>query len=307
VKGQPRNANEGELKPGKAFELMVERIQKLLHGALAGKPDSPLPPVVAIERGGRLRDLDTGVGREIDIILRYRLAGTHFLVIVECRDRCETQDVLWVEQVYGKMRSVGAHGAILVSRSGFAAPAVIKAHNWGMTLIHYREVDPSDQFGGSYFNIPYMENSFRVGISGFHSGHNFFPIEDEPGPEWLLKHSGAPTTWEALLSRLAQHLQLDTLEVEVAIALPVHDLEFELVVSGQAHPLSAVTVVKRQLGTLPHAVETFIRVTPQGGLPVVICAEYNLTNGTGRLYHIKSGEDAGPVAIDLPAPTKTTP
>jgi hypothetical protein len=41
--------------------------------------------------------------REVDVAIRGRIGATDVLIVVECRDRAQTEDVTWIEQLAQKL------------------------------------------------------------------------------------------------------------------------------------------------------------------------------------------------------------
>lgn len=107
-------------RAGRDLERLVAVLEELLRpeGLLVRSPD-------------RLRDTVTGGLREVDVSIRASEDGT-VIAICECRDRAAAEDVTWVEQVVTKARDLeGSPPAVLVSSSGFSAPAREKAGAYG--------------------------------------------------------------------------------------------------------------------------------------------------------------------------------
>ncbi len=99
----------------------TEQLVALLEAAL-GEEDR-----VDVQSPDYIPDRDTGRKREVDVAVRIK-SGTHqVLIILECRDRQNVEDVTWIEQLASKRSSVGADKAIAVSTSGFSEPARRKA------------------------------------------------------------------------------------------------------------------------------------------------------------------------------------
>jgi len=112
---------------GKAFEKLIAWIQESVHN----KAD--------IETNKRIRDVDTGRYRQIDITIKLSDGPTEFLGIVEVRDRTSKVGVRYVEEVASKRKSVKADAVFLVSKSGFTKPATIKAEKLGIRLLTLEE------------------------------------------------------------------------------------------------------------------------------------------------------------------------
>jgi hypothetical protein len=112
---------------GKDFETLITWIQKSVHKK------------AEIETNKRIRDVDTGRYRQIDITIKLSDGPTEFLGIIEVRDRKSKVGVRYVEEVTSKRKSVKADAVFLVSKSGFTKPATIKAEKLGIRLISYEE------------------------------------------------------------------------------------------------------------------------------------------------------------------------
>jgi hypothetical protein len=112
---------------GKDFEKLIAWIQKSVHNK------------AEIETNKRIRDVDTGNYRQIDITIKLSDGPTEFLGIVEVRDRTSKVGVRYVEEVASKRKSVKADAVFLISKSGFTKPAIMKAENLGIRLLTLEE------------------------------------------------------------------------------------------------------------------------------------------------------------------------
>ena len=115
---------------GRDLEQTVASIEKALGGAIEVK--SPY----------FINDKDTNQTREIDIALIATIGTASILIIVECRDRSDAEDVRWIEQLQSKKDSVRASKAIAVTSAGFTEPAKMKAKALGIELRQTRELTP---------------------------------------------------------------------------------------------------------------------------------------------------------------------
>lgn len=82
--------------------------------------------------------------REVDVSLRSRIGSSNILVIIECRDRLETEEATWIEQIAKKIEDVGADKAIAVSSVGFTSGAVNTAKMYNIELRTFEEINPED-------------------------------------------------------------------------------------------------------------------------------------------------------------------
>ena len=119
-------------KTGRRFEQLIAWIQKSVHRR------------AEIGVNEKLEDIDTGRKRQIDITIRLSDGPTEFLGIVEVRDRSRPIGVRYVEEIFGKRRSVRADAAFLVSRSGFTKTAITKAKELGIRVLTYEEAQSAD-------------------------------------------------------------------------------------------------------------------------------------------------------------------
>ena len=70
--------------------------------------------------------------REVDVVIR-SVVGEHTVVIsVECIDQGRPADVNWIEQMLAKHAELPTDRLVLVSRSGFYAPALVLASAKGV-------------------------------------------------------------------------------------------------------------------------------------------------------------------------------
>lgn len=115
------------------FEKLVATMEGVLlqRGAVIKHPD-------------RIPDIDTGELREVDASIRYTIGSVPLLITIECRKRAKNEDVMWIEQLAEKQRSVGAAKTIAVSSTGFTEPARKKAAQKGIELRTLRKIKPKD-------------------------------------------------------------------------------------------------------------------------------------------------------------------
>jgi hypothetical protein len=100
-----------------AFQDLVALIQRAITGM-----------GVTVTSPAMLRELDSKVEREVDVLIRGRMAGFSTSFAMECRDHKEPQDMTWIDQLVGKYgRLVQVDKIIAVSSSGFTKGARTKA------------------------------------------------------------------------------------------------------------------------------------------------------------------------------------
>ena len=89
-----------------------------------------------------IEDRVTGEKREVDVSVRVRIGTSPVLLLVECRDRNDVQDVTWIEQVDHKCHDLKASKVIAVSSSGFSEAARTKAAFLGIETRRMEDVSP---------------------------------------------------------------------------------------------------------------------------------------------------------------------
>lgn len=85
-----------------------------------------------VEESAFLVDRASGARREVDVVVRRRLADHEVVVAVECRDHRRKATVEWVEQMAMKHSGLPTSKPVLVSRSGFSRQAAEKARHLGV-------------------------------------------------------------------------------------------------------------------------------------------------------------------------------
>lgn len=91
-----------------------------------------------------IKDKDTGEDREVDVSLRAKVGSFEVLAIIECRDRDDTEDVRWIEEIATKCKSVGADKVMAVSSEGFTAPAIKKAEKLNIGVRILNDFNPAE-------------------------------------------------------------------------------------------------------------------------------------------------------------------
>ena len=85
-----------------------------------------------------------------------------FFGIVEVRDRQTPIGSSYVEEIYGKKRSLLADAAFLVSKSGFTKPAIKKANQLGIRTLTYEEAQKGDWSGWcKIFSVSVIHKKFN--------------------------------------------------------------------------------------------------------------------------------------------------
>jgi Restriction endonuclease len=147
------------VRPGRALEQLVAELERVLG-----------PTDVVITSPDKIVGKLSKQEREVDVSLRAGVGSAQILVIIECRDRQDPQDVRWVEELTGKREDVGADKAIAVSPTGFSAAAQNMARAKGIDLRTFADITASEVFRWLHLNtmtayVRHIEfTKFRFGV-----------------------------------------------------------------------------------------------------------------------------------------------
>lgn len=91
-----------------------------------------------------LRDDGTGVKREVDVLIEYKVAGHDIKIAVECRDHARKQNLEWIDSLSGKFDGLGVSKVVAVSSSPFSEAAKTKAAKSDIDAITVNEALTTD-------------------------------------------------------------------------------------------------------------------------------------------------------------------
>lgn len=94
-----------------------------------------IPEGGSVTESGMIYDKESGIQREVDILVEYRYAGHDFSFIVECRDRSRNESIEWIDSLVGKTESLNVNKVIAVSSKAFSSSAIRKAQENGIELL----------------------------------------------------------------------------------------------------------------------------------------------------------------------------
>ncbi len=135
---------------GRDLEKLVATLENLLSDTQ-----------VDIKSPDYIMGVNSGSFREIDVSLRAQVGSSHVLVILEVRDRRETEDVTWIEQLATKRADVLASKVVAISSSGFSEGARNMAAHLGIELRSVEELTVDAIV--DWFRVPYLESMTRHG------------------------------------------------------------------------------------------------------------------------------------------------
>lgn len=94
-----------------------------------------------------LRDSGADEDREVDVVVRGKVAGENVIVSVEAVARKRKVDLSWVDSMLSKHRSLPTNKLILVSEAGFSKGAAKKAEEAGAVLVTPERFSETDAAG----------------------------------------------------------------------------------------------------------------------------------------------------------------
>ena len=102
---------------------VFQEVVAIIHEHMAGD--------AVVQESAMLPDRMTGEQREVDVVIRSKVAGHEVIVSVEAAARGRKADTPWVESLVCKHRDLPTSQLILVAEAGFSGPARKKAeaHN----------------------------------------------------------------------------------------------------------------------------------------------------------------------------------
>jgi len=114
----------------RALEILVAKIQ------------AQLAPTATVTHNAKLRGRNSGVDRQIDVLVRQRIGQYEMLVVLDAKDYAVPVDVKCVEEFHGLIQDVGAHKRVLVSPLGFSRAAKTRAAGLQIDLYSPVDTDP---------------------------------------------------------------------------------------------------------------------------------------------------------------------
>jgi len=119
-------------RPGIAFEKMVAAMQAQIDPASTVTHNE-----IIIDRLGH--------ARQFDVVIRGRFAGQKMLGVIECKDWKRKVGNPDVDAFVTKARDVNANFKVMMSRSGFAKPALEKCADYGIQALSLMERDVANK------------------------------------------------------------------------------------------------------------------------------------------------------------------
>ncbi|MBN1201711.1 MAG: restriction endonuclease [Anaerolineae bacterium] len=131
-------------RKGRDLEILVATVERMLSGT-----------DIEIKSPDKIEGINSKSLREVDVSLRANVGSLQVLVIIEVRDRKNTEDVTWIEQLATKKEDVQASKAVAVSSSGFSGGAKNTADKLGIELRSIEQI--TTEAISSWFHLSNLE------------------------------------------------------------------------------------------------------------------------------------------------------
>ena len=134
----------------KDFEKYEELVESLYRAKLI--KDIPVENFTTF-RHKKYKGTSSGQVYDIDVSAEFKVAGTDFLVIVECKLLKRKVDVGIINELVGRIKDIGANKGIIVTAEGFQEGAikVAKANRIACVIVKDLGWQPFIGDPGSYF------------------------------------------------------------------------------------------------------------------------------------------------------------
>lgn len=96
----------------KKFELIVKAIQEQLS------------PFATVTHNEKIQGYDTGIDRQVDVVVRQKIGQFDILIAIECKDYNHPLDVKDIEAILGELKDIRANKGVIVSAKGFSSNAL---------------------------------------------------------------------------------------------------------------------------------------------------------------------------------------
>lgn len=140
----------------KRFERQIHELHKQF---------APLNANIAYDE--KILGFDSKTERQIDISIRYQLAGYDLLLIIDCKDYASPLDVSDVGAFKSLASDVRANKAVMISTNGYTPAAIEMARSAGIETRTYVETDVTEW--QSPYSIPVLVSSISIRTWNVHA------------------------------------------------------------------------------------------------------------------------------------------
>ena len=183
------------MKKGKEYELLVEQIYKELQSDAEIKQDD------------FIQGEESGIKRQIDLSIRYRIVDIEMLIVVQAKDWGRKADVKVVDEFKSVIKDVRAQKGILICNAGFTKAAINYAKKERIEL--YSAHTALNKKWHLAIELPAIKNEDIYELH-FELMLPVIPLEQiTMNPFYDLKKDGKVITKNEILNQVFQNVPLD--------------------------------------------------------------------------------------------------
>jgi len=103
-----------------------------------------LSPAASVVHNDKIQGIDSGVVRQIDVSIRFALAGHQILTVVQARDHAQPADINDIGEFSAVIKDIRANKGIVICKSGFTEGATRLARNLGIDICNIHDAKSRD-------------------------------------------------------------------------------------------------------------------------------------------------------------------
>lgn len=137
----------------------------LRYQKLAAAIYAQLEPYATVTHDDKIMGLETGNERQIDVSIRYKIAGHEILIIIQAKNFIRRVDVTKVGEFLSVIQDVRASKGIMICNAGYSSGAKQWAKNRNIDLCSLHDAQSADWPLKLKLPFVWVENSARIDIS----------------------------------------------------------------------------------------------------------------------------------------------
>lgn len=189
----------------------------------------------AVKHNDKVQGIDSGVLRQIDVSVRFSIAGHGLLTVIQAKDYDRPADINVVGEFATVIKDIRANKGILICRSGFTDGATKLAQNLGIDLCNIHDAQSRDWALEIQLPVLWIDllPQLRFGLGVQVKGGDTFPRDIN---QWALSPDNGQTRID-LTQSFAQAWNDGYLSREVGNTYQFHDPNagrIELAVTDEA-------------------------------------------------------------------------
>lgn len=161
---EPEPNNKAQKPAWKRFEELVAEIQR------------KLAPRARVTTDVRRKGRNSGIERQIDVLLEGKLGQFDITIVIECKDYKEPVGLEKMEAFITKVKDLEATKGAMIASKGFTAPAIAMASSAGIET--YGVLDAENPPAAKFLSIPAAIRD--LSISQFSIGFKWSPVDAIP-------------------------------------------------------------------------------------------------------------------------------